>query len=296
MTGSIELDFRRMPLAPLFMARALERKRRREMPSLSARWRGARVPARMLADFERLAGQRCVPTLPVAFVHAWTFRLPMVLLTHHAFPLPIWQSLQVRNRILQRRPVDAASTFEVSTRTTGQRRLAKGCEFDLLTALADEGGVAWECVSTFYYRGRMRGDDESSPYAVSPALDAEPGERWAGPRGGGWRFGAVTGDYNVLHWSDALARRAGFPGAFNHPVRPTAHALARLDLPSDAPAQRLDTWVKGPVRYGAELALAAERGAADATTFALYSADDPRPAIVGRWARAGAEDTLEPVG
>jgi hypothetical protein len=42
---------------------------------------------------------------------------------------------------------------------------------------------------------------------------------------------------------------------------------------------RLDTWLKGPVYYGAKVAL---RASADRSEFALFVEGDERPAILGR--------------
>jgi hypothetical protein len=45
---------------------------------------------------------------------------------------------------------------------------------------------------------------------------------------------------------------------------------------------RLETWIKGPVFYGARLSLRSEARAAE-QLFALHVDDDARPAIVGRF-------------
>ena len=105
--------------------------------------------------------------------------------------------------------------------------------------------------------------------------------RWSAPPHGRLRFARLTGDYNGIHLSDWYARRSGFRGAFLHPQRVLGECLARLPPRSSAMPLWLDTWLKGPVYYGADVTLRAEESP-DAVTFALHVDGDERPAIVGR--------------
>lgn len=284
MSAPTPLQFGHTPSALRYMAQALRPRSGGDLPVLDARWLGAVAGAARCADFERLTGLPCTPALPLPFVHAWSLRLQMALLTHPAFPLPIWRALQLRNRLRQHRPLAPDTRVDLRTRVAAQRRLDKGLEVDLHTVLSDADGVAWEGTTTFYYRGRHRGTDAAVREAAAPRVDAAPLPLADVPRGGGWRFGRISGDYNGLHWSDAWARRFGFAGAFHHPPRAIAIAMARLALPLHAPAQRLDAWIRGPLRYGSALSLARADEAAGVTRFALFGSDDARPAIVARWA------------
>lgn len=95
-----------------------------------------------------------------------------------------------------------------------------------------------------------------------------------------------------MHWSDTYARRFGFQGAFHHPQRVIGQALARMDVGRDAPAQRLDCWLKGPVYSEREIVLRGARSAGSAS-FAIGHSGDERPAIVGRWCPVeGAADVF----
>jgi len=105
--------------------------------------------------------------------------------------------------------------------------------------------------------------------------------RWTVPGGGELRSGWLTGDYNGIHLLDWYARRFGFRGAFQHPQRVIGECLARLPRPMAALPLQLEVWLKGPVYYGAEVALRFS-DSRDALSFALHVEDDPRPAIVGR--------------
>lgn len=298
--SAAERVYRRAPSAAVFMLRAFHRRPPPGTPWPALRWDGARLPAGALASFERLTGLACAPALPSILLHTWAMRPLMAVLTDTGFPLPIWQALQLRTRLRRHRRLTAGGCWTLRVDVVAERRLPKGCEIDLRTRLHDADGPAWDSVTTFYWRGRRRGDDAASPLADLPELPAPTGPRWRAGRDARWRFGALTGDYNPLHASDAWARRMGFAGAFQHPSRAAAEALARLDpdVAAGTPAQRLDLWFRGPVRYGCALALA-HAGDAGRGCFALHAGDDPRPAIVGRWgadADAGQDcNSSEPV-
>ena len=289
---------RRPPDARLFMARAFlpKKKHRLELPALTLRLAPAVAPAADLEAYRVLTGQRAGTALPLAWPQVWGFRLQMALLTDRRFPLPIWSALQVRNRLLQHERLAAAEPYAITVQPHALRRLDKGVEVDLHCALHDRRDrLVWQSLSTFYWRGRgSTQPDEPSLRAASPVLDAGAAEagRWPSGQGSSWRFGALTGDYNGLHWSDRYARVFGFRRAFHHPPRIAGQCLAHLALDNEAPRQQLDLWIKGPVFYGSELVLRRQR-TGDAEFFALYVDADPRAALVGRWAPADASIALD---
>ena len=155
-------------------------------------------------------------------------------------------------------------------------------EVDLHTTVLFEEQLAWESLNTFYYRGRFGDAGPPSPVATAPEAGEDAVARWRTPSGGGWRFGALTGDYNGIHWSSRYARVLGFQRAFHHPQLVLGQSLARLPALRSAGIQRLDTWLKGPVYHGSDVTLRASAGPAG-TTFAVVPEGERRPAIVGRW-------------
>lgn len=287
----------RPPDARLLMARALLPKPRQPvLPELTLRLASMAARPADLQAYGELTGQHAGPALPLAWPQVWGFRLQMALLTDRLFPLPIWSALQVRNRLLQHERLAADEPYAIAVRPRALRRLDKGIEVDLHCTLHDrEQHLVWESLSTFYWRGRTGAQlDAVSPRAASPVLDAAAAvaAQWRSGQGSGWRFGALTGDYNGLHWSDRYARAFGFPRAFHHPTRVVGQCLAHLSIASEAARQQLDVWIKGPVFYRSELALRRQR-AGDAELFALHVDTDPRPAIVGRWALADGSTGLD---
>jgi hypothetical protein len=280
---AVHLEFQRPPSAAMFMLRAFAPSPglRRGAPELSARWRDCRVDPAQLAAFNELTGLNAGGGLSILYPHVIGFRLIMAVLTHPAYPLPIWNALQIRNRLIQHEPIPTDATLTYQTSIGEHRFLEKGVEIDLRTLVHVETTLAWESVNTFYYRGRFGAPRTGSPRAGSPNAGETQAAAWRTLTGVGWRFGGLTGDYNGVHMSDGYARRFGFKRAFHHPQLIIGQCLARLPPPADA-RQELETWVKGPVPYGVDVRLnaATESGR---TVFALFGGDETRPAIVGRW-------------
>ena len=246
---------------------------------------------RHLAELLRLTGLRAEKDLPLLYPLVFGFPLQMVILTDPAFPLPIWGALQIRNHVVQHRPVSAGAVLDLETRVAGQRILDRGAEVDLHTTIRSRDDLVWENVNTFYYRGRFGEAGTASPLARSP----EPGDavvaQWFMPAGGGWRFAGLTGDYNGIHWVRCYARLFGFRRDFHHPQLVLGQCMARVAPHDPALPQRLDAWLKGPVYYNSKVQLWATAEPNDAT-FALVPDGESRPAIIGRW-RSGA--TVSPL-
>src|SRR5581483_3844858 len=145
--------------------------------------------------------------------HTIGFRLHMALLTRRVFPIPIWRMLQIRNRLVQHRPIARAAVLDFETRIAAHRVLAKGLEVDLYTRVTADGRFAWEGLTTFYARGQFGEPNADAPPAPAPAVDAPPGPPWRIPAGAALRFAQLTGDYNGLHLSDRYAGWFGYRSA-----------------------------------------------------------------------------------
>lgn len=293
----LTIQYRSRPSALVYMARAMRAaprwNDRSVWPELQLVWRGVRVSPRELAAFGELTGLRPEASLPMLVPHVIGFRLQMALLTHAAWPLPIWGALQIRNRLVQHRPLPADAVFDLRTLPVARRVVERGLEVDVRTTAEQAGAVAWESVVTFYYRGRFGEPGEPPPEAVAPEPGDQEVARWAAEPGGGLRFGRLTGDYNGIHLAAAYARRFGFARAFLHPQRVLGECLARLPGPRASQPQALQAWLKGPVYYGAPVVLRARRDDG-ATAFALALEGDGRPAIIGRWAALGEAGPAAP--
>jgi acyl dehydratase len=295
MSATLEMRFDHRPSTAAYMLRALHPlpglRRAGSFPPVSVSWRQHRVDRRHLTEFLRLTGLRADQGLPVLYPHVFGFPLQMVILTHPAFPMPIWNSLQIRNHLIRHRAIPADAVLDLETRMAGQRILEKGAEVDLHTCMRTRDEPVWESLNTFYYRGRYGEPGPASPLARAPAVGDQVLAQWHMAAGVGWRFGGLTGDYNGIHWSRWYARLFGFRQAFHHPQLVLGQCMARLPAPDPSEAQRLDAWLKGPVYYDSDVRLRAT-AKSGGTAFALVAAGEERPAILGCWRQAGTSESL----
>jgi hypothetical protein len=197
----VTVEYRRRPSALAYMARAFHRSRPFEVaagfPAVRVLWRDVRVDRGELAAFTALTGLRAQRWVPLLYPHVTGFRLLMSLLTHPAWPLPIWRALQVRNHLVQHRPIEIQGTFGLQTSVGEQRVLERGLEVDLCTQARVGDDVAWESIVTFYYRGRFGAPGMPSPLAQAPEPGEEEVARWHTQRGPGCRSGASPGTTTV---------------------------------------------------------------------------------------------------
>jgi hypothetical protein len=285
--------YKEAPSAPAYMLNAFRPspgwKSARGCPDLRLTWRGYRMEPADLGTLRSICGfaDAGLPgRLCLLYPQVTGFRLIMALLTHPAWPLPIWGALQVRNRLRLREPLATGEDYELEVHASGWRVLAKGVEIDIHATLSKEGACRWESVVTFYNRGRY-GDPAESGAELgaapsSPVLpDGLETASWNVGSDQRWRYATLTGDYNGLHQWDGYARRMGFPAAFPHPQRVLGQCLARLPEPGPAPLD-LDFWIKGPVFFGRDVTMRHRPCAASGREFGLWLAGETRPALVGR--------------
>lgn len=257
-------------------------------PSFSFIWRDYRIGAALLQELQGLAGANDEATtdrLLLLAPHVSGFRLTLAMLMHPHWPLPIWQALQLRNRLIRHRDVKVAYPSDLIAQATAWRVHDKGIELDVHAQLLQADDCAWESTTTFYYRGRFappstHGSIEGAAL-LSPTIDPAlaPSAHWTVDGGRRLRYARLTGDCNPLHLLDAYARRTGFAAASAHPQRIAAQCLGHLTKTS-APRQ-LDLWLNGPVYYNRAVTLR-QMHSPEGEDFALWVEGDERAAMVGR--------------
>ncbi len=262
----------------------------RGCPHLRTTWRGYRVEpaaAELLRTISGIDDEVFAARLCILYPQVTGFRLVMAMLTHPAWPLPIWNALQVRNRLTLHAPFRPGDEFDLEAGVSGWRVLAKGVEIDIHATLSLGGACRWESVVTFYYRGRFGSEAASGDVlgaaAASPSVQESDFETAAWNVGDGhrWRYAGLTGDYNGLHQWDWYARQMGFPAAFPHPQRVLGQCLARLPDPGPAPLE-LDLWIRGPVFFGRDVTMRHDsQPGSGARDFGLWLDGESRPALLG---------------
>jgi hypothetical protein len=296
MTADVTMEFCRRPSVLAYMLRGLYPSPGVRVtgggPSIGARWKSHRVDRGQLAEFLQLSGLHADQGVPILFPHVFGFPLQMAVLTHPRFPIPFWKVLQIRNHLLQHRPIFADAVLDLETHVASRRILEKGVEFDLRTSVSVRQELLWESLNTFYYRGKYGQAGAASPLARAPRHGETLVARWQTvAAASGWRFAALTGDYNGIHYWPWYARRLGFRRAFLPPQLVLGQCMARLSAPRATPRQRLDVWLKGPVYTDAGVRLDATMES-DRIVFGLSLDDEERPAILASWRSGEAAGPL----
>jgi len=191
-------------------------------------------------------------TMPLVFPLVFTFPLHVSIVCHSRFPLLYVRMMQIRNHVIQHRPIDVKETMDIGCTIVGQRIAAKGLEMDVHTVLEAGGDAAWESIHTYFFPGSFGPPDQLSPLSEHPVLPDNSVEKtWKMPSRGGFCFGLMAGDYNGIHYFAPYARRMGFRRDFAHAQLNVALCLRHLPVFEGSGPMSLDVAFKGPVYYGA---------------------------------------------
>ena len=214
-------------------------------------------------------------------LQANSIRLSMSILTHPKFPIPIWQILQIRNQITQRKVLPSNINVEMEATLKETRVLTKGVEFDIHVIVTPGSEIFFESINTFYAKRKFKNGQAQTQKTKRevPSLSLEQ-EKWTISKEGVWNFAKVTGDYNGVHFLNSYAKFFGFNSAFAHPHRALMSIFEHLPRVDVSSPFQLNVYFKGPVYYAKQLLLSyqEENGILD---FALRVDGDGRPAILG---------------
>lgn len=284
-----ERVYRRAPSAAAFMVRAVLRGGRKlpQAPTLKLQWSPVQWTAAELESVATMTGLPLQGSGLLLLPQVLGFRLVMATLTDAEYALPIWNALQVRNRLRLHHAYEPLQALELRACTGPWRAVAKGLEMDVRLQLSQQGRLAWDGTTSFYYRGaRLRGAGAWEPPAA-PALPSAVVAQWSAQRDGGWAFATLTGDYNGVHWSHPYARMFGFAQPFHHPARVLGQCLSQWQGVHGVVhgPQSLDAWIRGPVPYGVPLALhaAGAPGQHEGAVLGLRHPGDARAALMAQW-------------
>ncbi|WP_233600949.1 MULTISPECIES: MaoC/PaaZ C-terminal domain-containing protein [Micromonospora] len=288
--GRVRVDLPRLPAAGALYRRALlgalpglGGRRGADVPEVELGVAGVTVDRAHLADYDRVCGFRLADRLPGTYLHVLGFPLSLRLMTAAEFPIPLTGVVHVANRITVHRPVEAGETVNFRTYAENLRPHERGRQLDVVLVGSVDGEEVWRGVSTYLGRERRAGGPRRAP-GDRPAPPAASAHWRVTPRVG-TDYARVSGDHNPIHTSKLGARLFGFPRPIAHGMWSKARCLAALEsrLPE---AYTVDVAFKLPVPLPSTLAFSATATGAD-WDFALHSAQDGRPHLVGTVAGEG---------
>lgn len=284
MPASTHLHFTHRPSnIGLFLTMLRNSRSHRSKPeaalNLRASWHDIHLNPRYVQAFHAACGLDLRDGISILYPMTLAYPIIQRMLSNTAAPMPMFRVLNTRMVMQQYRALSTEDRPSVEANVEAVRRVPKGLDLDVRIRLQVNGSLAWECVMTFFYRGRFAG--EATPVAADPGprvVTPQHGATWTLPAAGALRFGQVSGDTNPIHYGRFYAKAFGFERDFAQPLLVIGQALSRLPHPQAEKPQRLEARLKGPVYYERTLKLAAE-STSQRCCFEVYCEPNPKPSI-----------------
>jgi hypothetical protein len=259
-----------------------------DVPRIEAVARQCRTDPRHLARFRRITGDQDAPSLPLAYPHVLASRLHLAVLAAAAFPVRLMGLIHVRNLIVQRRPLEVGESFEIRCGVDGHRDTERGQEIDLESVVIHDGLMVWHETSTFLVRGPSRravalalARDRGAPPSPVRPFGSDKTASFRAEVGLGRRYARVSGDWNLIHLSDATAKLFGFRRAIAHGMWSLARCAAEIGANASAGQAELDVRFRAAILLPTSLTLHTSESAGGCE-FALQAAQSERPLLSGR--------------
>ena len=285
MTRQINLNYTRRPSPFLSVIKAAAGFSRKfpegsTIPSINAQWKSVKINKKHLDDFLNICGLTDGETIPFLYPYSLIYPIIMRILTHREAPLSLFNSLNVRTKTIQYRPIYKHDIMDINSYINGWRLVEKGLEVDVTTGIRSCNENVWENTSTFFYRGKFGEPDTSfASLKMESIPDAPALARWFLPEGIGYRFSRIIGDNNGIHYGAWYARLFGFKRDFAQPVLVLGNSIGLLpDIEQDKPVQ-LDVLLKGPVYYNNTVFIKGIRDK-NRQRFDIYCGNESRPGIL----------------
>jgi acyl dehydratase len=238
---------------PLFLRALFARKepfhRGAQLPDLAEAIEEVSFAPKRLARYVELCGFTPGDTLPITAPHVLAAPLHTALLTRPEFPIKALGLIHVSNRVLQHRAIPTNAPLAIHVGMGHANWVPKGVEFNLMTTVRVDKELAWEEVSTIFWRGE---EDPSAKKAaprtaqyqtMSPTLE----ETWELPGDLGRRYASVSGDYNPIHLWPWSARIFGFKRPIIHGMWSLARAASALEAQLRGDEASIDIHFRRPI-------------------------------------------------
>lgn len=284
MPVSTHLHFKHRPSnIGLFLAMLRNSRSHRSKPeaalSLRASWHDIQLNPRYVQAFHVACGLDLRDGISMLYPMTLAYPIIQRMLSNAAAPMPMFRMLNTRMVMQQYRALSTKDRPSVDANVDAVRLVPKGLDLDVRIRMLVDDSLAWECVMTFFYRGRFAG--EAAPVAANPGprvTTPQHSATWILPASGALRFGQLSGDTNPIHYGRFYAKAFGFERDFAQPLLVIGQALSRLPHQQSERPQRLEARLKGPVYYERTLKLLAE-ATPQGCCFEVYCAPNPKPCI-----------------
>lgn len=289
----VQLTYDKKPGLAGAMVKALLLRRKgfnrlKGLPDIRGSWVVAQADPAALKNYHEVLGLTQGEYLPILYPHVLAGGLHMNMLTHKLFPFGLLGAVHLKNRITQHTPIKNTQVMDIHSAMGEFRLLEKGLEFDFTTYVTVEGEKVWEEVSTYFMAGKFGGKENPSTqtsFELATLENTDDMANWPVPKDRGKKYAKISGDYNPIHMSAALAKLFGLKRDIAHGFGIVAEAIqasgALIEIEnSDLNHKKIqmDVVFKGPVFLETQATLKQNK-LQDKNRFDIYCGDNPKPSI-----------------
>lgn len=228
---------------------------------LEATVAGVRVRPEDLRAFQKVVGNPEDGHLPTTYPHVMIGALHAHLIASDAFPHAALGLVHVANRIRVWEAMGPEDVWDVRVAIDGQREVARGVEFDLVTEFSKDGRLVWDQTTTVLRSQRKPSKErrEAAKMVEPEDIRLERSVVIRVPEDVGRRYAAVSGDYNPIHLHAVAARAFGFKRAIATGMWTLARVVAELDRDVPEAGYGLDVAFRRPIFLPSRVVLNSSR-------------------------------------
>ena len=243
------------------------------------------IQADKVDGFNRVCGWKHQPEQQVhpCFLHVLAFPLHLSLMVQKSFAFKLLGLVHLHNEIQQIRPLKVGERVDISCHFSQLEKHEKGWLFTINTEVTSDQVCVWRSHSSNLYRCSHGQLLTGNSVNIEPEVNFVELEKWSLQDDVGRAYGAVSGDYNLIHLYPLTARLFGFKSHISHGMYNKARCISALSE-SLGEAFTVTTTFKKPVFLPANVSFQiADKKALK--YFQLHSSDGDHLHLQGTLAR-----------
>ncbi len=277
--------FTKRPSSIVTLAKAVKKRRVRykkeSFPSLSTTYKTTGIDRKHHAEYCRVCDVEPSDTMSLIYPLSLIYPFNIRLICSEDVPLVMFNMLNIHTSITSYRKINRDDPLDFQCHFAENRVLQKGLEVDIKSTITANGHIAWECVNTFYFRGKFRDPiDKDQSFYHKRIETPDDTFNWYLPNKNGLKFAGLSGDSNPLHFNRIYSVLMGFERDFAQPFLVSEKVFSLLGMqPEDRPV-KVDLFYKGQVYYGKNQTIK-RLNTGVSTLFEVFCDGNDRPSIHG---------------
>ncbi len=210
------------------IATTLLKKGKGNLPDVRVEFNNQSIQPSDFKKYNKVCGFEHTLIVPSTFIHAYTFPLQTILLSHPSCPFPLLGLVHFANSIKQIRPLYVGENFSISCSFGNLIAHEKGQAFEVNSYLEVDGIRIWEDASIYLYRtkeGVGQVFDWKQPILQENCIK----KSWSLHQTLGFEYAQSSGDFNPIHLHPLTAKLFGFDRHIIHGMWTKAKILTELE-------------------------------------------------------------------